>query len=214
MIRPSAGALLLALLASAPASSQEAGAPPAGLVQPPAEPFGFQMGMPAARLRGLGAEQTRENPHFYELRRAPNPHPEFESYLLVVGPTQGLCKVIAVGRDIPSNVFGDAVRARFEQLKGSLQSKYGTPTDVFDYVRVGSLWEEPEDFMMSLVREDRRLVGYWEAESNPTVPPNLVSIWLEAKALTLQEGYLTLNYEFANLRECQAEIQRASSDPL
>lgn len=199
---------------SEPATQSSAVQQRTGLAAPPAEPFGFQMGMSAARLRSMGARPAEGQSHMYEIENAPNPHNEFEQYLLMASPTQGLCKVTAIGRNVETSAFGHQLRSRFDSMREALQGKYGEPGNVFDFVRSGSLWDEPQYFMMGLSRGDRSLIAFWGGEGNPMSSANLHAIGLSAKALRTTTGYLTLTYEFSNFGACQEEVQRSSSDPL
>lgn len=204
-----------ALLAAAPAAAQKpvvpAVAPATGTVQPPAAPFGFRMGMTLRELAAYGIRPVEGAAGVYTLTRAPNPQAEFESYGAVVSPTRGLCKVVGVGRDVRTSEFGDQVRAEFNRLETLLTNKYGQG-DRYDAVKDGSLWTEPQYWMMGLREGDRQLVTFWMTERGVDLPPNLSAIGLETKATTLNTAYLRLSYEFANFPDCRQEIEQRRSD--
>lgn len=59
-----------------------------------AQPFGIQAGTPLRQL-----EVIKEVGPFEYKVKAPRPHPEFESYVVIVTPGQGVCEVLGVGID-------------------------------------------------------------------------------------------------------------------
>jgi hypothetical protein len=182
-----------------------------GIVRPPATPFGLRMGLSVAELRRLGATPT-QSPGVYQMRTVPEPHRAFETYLVVASRVAGLCNIRAVGENITSNNFGEQLEGEFERLENALRSKYGAGRR-FDMLRSGSLWDEPRDWMMGLLRKDRTLETYWLPDS-ATLPEDLAGINLEAHALSSTEGYVSLAYELTNFSRCKAELQAAASDPL
>src|SRR5262245_32212432 len=84
-----------------------------------AMPFGLQMGMTKAQL-GLVESARPVAPGMYKLTTVPKPHPEFESYLVQVAPTTGLCFVKAIGKDISTNVYGSDLKRKYEDMRDQL----------------------------------------------------------------------------------------------
>src|ERR1039458_5963906 len=157
------------------------------------EPFGFKAGMTKAQITGgLGESVQQDNGDMLVLTSAPKPHPDFKYYLLCVSPSMGLAKVSAVSKDIESNSFGGALKEKFEETRKALENKYGKATTVVDGLREGSIWNEPEDWMMGLANEERRLNAIWKHAAG-------VGIALLAGASSSSEGNLTVQYEFTSL---------------
>lgn len=201
-----------ALLAAAPVRGQAGAAQPrpTGTVQPPATPFGFRMGMTLRELALYGVRPAEGAPGVYTLARAPNPQSEFESYGAVMSPTRGLCKVVGIGRDVPTSDFGDQIRAAFASLSTLLENKYG-PGENYDQVNEGSIWSAPRYWMMALRQGDRQLFTVWMADRGADLPPNLSGIALETKVTTRGVAYLRLSYEFATFDTCQQELEQSRS---
>src|SRR5690242_8473129 len=81
-------------------------------------PFGFERGMTLAQLSSLLGNNTlvkSSKPYMWQTTAAPKPHPSFESYLLIISPTDGLLKVIASGLTVDTSDSGTEVRQAFEQ---------------------------------------------------------------------------------------------------
>jgi hypothetical protein len=184
-----------------------AAAPPAAPLQRPApptpvgtatasqqiEPFGFKAGMTKAQITALLGESVKQdNGDLLVLTSAPKPHPDFECYLVCVSASKGLAKVSAVSKDIESNSFGGPLKEKFAETRKALESKYGKATTVVDGLLDGSIWDEPEDWMMGLANEERTLNALWEQLAG-------VGIALLAGASSSSQGNLTVQYEFTSL---------------
>jgi hypothetical protein len=158
-------------------------------------PFGLRRGMTqdqVTQIVGKGAVKDTKGDTL-RLLTVPKPHPAFEFYSLIFSPTDGLLKIIAYGNDIRTNGFGEAVRSSFTEIRNALSQTYQKPDVDLDFVRAGSIWKEPEDWMMALLKEERDLASAWEKRP---LPNHINDIVLEAKALSQEKGYILLTYEF------------------
>ena len=63
-----------------------------------------------------------------DVTTAPKPHPVFESYVLTFSADKGLLAVSALGKDVPTNVFGEEVHSQFLELRAALSKIYGDPS--------------------------------------------------------------------------------------
>ncbi len=162
-----------------------------------ASAFGFKAGMTKAQIVAIVGTKalTKVEGDMYTFSTAPTPHPEFEEYLCIISPEKGLLKVIALSKDIETNRFGEAVKEKFEQIQAGITKTYGNG-DSFDRLEDGSLWTDPQDWMMGLLKKDRELVTYWKLT---TPQDHITIIALEAKALSMEKGYISLVYEFEGL---------------
>ena len=63
-------------------------------------PFGFERGMAREQITKLvGGKPAKTNSDIvWETDKSPIPNSHFESFTLFISPTQGLLKVIAIGR--------------------------------------------------------------------------------------------------------------------
>jgi hypothetical protein len=200
-------AVALALLASAGeiARSQSAADPPSG-------PFGLSEGLTLAQLRGFGAlVPVKGMAAVYTAPTVPKPHRDFDHYILAVGSKVGLCKVVAIGKDIESSSFGDELRTAFATTREALGAKYGN-SKLYDYLQEGSIWNEGRDWMMGLAKKERTLSAFWSADEQSTLTGHVRNIELEARSLGTSRGYLTLSYEFDNFDACKAEMDKQNND--
>jgi hypothetical protein len=126
------------------------------------------------------------------LTTVPKSHRAFELYSLTFSPKDGLLKIIAYGKDITTNGFGNAVHDYFIEIRDALSHTYGQPDITIDDVKSGSIWTEPQDWMIGLRKEERELATSW----GKSLPNRIYGIVLEAKALSSEKGYLVLSYEF------------------
>ena len=141
--------------------------------------------------------QDREDPEWWLVREPSNPK-DVAQVRFCVTPEEGLLKIAFVWI-IETNVYGDSVQKKFNELHDILAKKYGKG-EKLDYLKSDSIWNEPKDWMMGLLKEERVLVWIQRdfADSNKW---NLNTIGLQAKALRRDQGGLMLQYEFQGFSE-------------
>ncbi|MYD85730.1 MAG: hypothetical protein F4Y14_05840 [Acidobacteria bacterium] len=172
-------------------------------------PFGLAMGTPKDRFE----LESSETPGMFFLKDVPKPHSAFDLYILQFGPESGLCLVKGVGKDVSTNSFGTQLRSAFDDLRERLETAYGSH-ETIDFVRSGSLWDEPQYFMMGLLKQERLLAARWEQKQGSALKNNLETVLLMAKAASQDNGYLILEYYFENYDACTEELTRAEDDAL
>ncbi|MDQ8869225.1 hypothetical protein RFI05_18510 [Acinetobacter baumannii] len=91
--------------------------------------------------------------------------------------------------------------SEFDSVKGGLTAKYGAPNGDYNFLRSKSIWNQPNEWMMGLYKEERTLAATWEPEE----PNGVKNIILKAKAKSTNEGYITVAYEFFNTESCYKE---------
>ena len=115
-------------------------------------PFGLSLGM---KLEDFSEFMPVEvAPFKYRLDKPPKPHPAFEFYILQIAPESGLSWIKAIGNDIPTNGFGNSINSAFLEMEGKLKNTYGK-CERTDLLLQGSIWNEPQDWMMALVANGR-----------------------------------------------------------
>ena len=77
--------------------------------------------------------------------------------------THGLCQINAFGKAIETNKNGHALKINFDDYVERLRKKHGKGTR-HDFLVKGSIWDRPQDFMMSLVKDERYLMYSWESK--------------------------------------------------
>ena len=110
-------------------------------------------------------------------------------------------KFRGIGVTVRSSSHGVEMRRAFDDLAAMVGDTYGEYEEA-DFLLRGSIWDEPEDWMMALRQNERQLQAVW---SGPALPNGVSSIILGASALSGSEGYLVLQYSFENEQLCDAE---------
>ena len=170
-------------------------------------PFGLHMGMTKAELERVAGPLERMKTGLYKATHVPKPHERFETYYLVMSPSFGLCQIWVTGVSIKTSGFGTQLHEEFETIKAAMASKYGAPTINLDGVPEGSLWTEPQYWMMGLLQHDRTLKAAWE-----NLGGDLEVIFLDTTALSTDEGWLKLSYHFKNSDKCVDELRKTTNE--
>jgi hypothetical protein len=174
-----------------------------------AGPFGFERGMTLAQI----GEAKKIGPGMYQVTEVPKPHSAFESYVVQIGPTTGLCWIKGIGTTVQTGAYGTQLQAGFHEMKEKLAAIYGVAR-VNDTLNDGSIWNEPRDWMMGLVKKERRLAAIWSTDRNKTFPAEFKTVGLFANALDGEQGFLTVEYAFSNEDACEAEIAKTEDSSL
>lgn len=161
-----------------------------------ANTFGFYAGETRDQIiAAIGKDNVlKQSGDILEVAASPKPDPNFDSFLLIVGPQQGLVKIIATGKDIDGDPAGHAMKEQFNALKTTLGAGYGEPSDNFDFLDVKAKHRSPNQFMLSLTDTERTLAVYWTKKDFGN---QITSISLNGNGLGNEKGYLSLEYEFA-----------------
>jgi hypothetical protein len=175
-----------------------------------AGPFGLSMGMHKSDIKEI--EKTG-NPLTYRTDNVPNPSSKFETYVLQIGESCGLCAIKAVSDIIDTNRYGTKLKRKFDTLHELLSDKYGNNKKQ-DFLMPGSIWDEPEDFMSGLTKNERYLRAFWDEEENSNLPDNIKSIILSAEGLSREKGAIIIQYRFINSSQCQKELDRMDEEAL
>ena len=120
-------------------------------------------------------------------------HSLFDDLIVYWLPTTGVCKVEGIHNVSRPDAYGDAHREAHDRFSGYVESKYGRPSDAFNFLREGSPWEKPRDWLDGLRANERTLVNYWIAKDGASLPVALNSISVEAN-----EHAIVVRYEFEN----------------
>lgn len=191
-----------------PSASSPAAGTPSKISIPPADgPLGLAAGLNASEIEGMSGTTLTlidETQSLYSLERTPKPNNAFERFALVISPTAGLCQIRAIGKSIDTNAYGHQLQSSFEEMREALTSVYGRP-ETYDRLMNGSLWKNPDNWMMGLYKKDRILMAEWNSTTSSPLKNNLSSITMEARAPEIDEGYFVLQYDFTNNSICEAE---------
>jgi len=192
----------------APEGPSAAGQPGGRAVKPALRdgPFGLQGGMTLDELRALGKiERKPGEASWYEWFPL-HPHPAFDEYLLMVGSTDGLCKIAAFGPSIPTSPSGKELKAAFDKVDRELQARYG-PRDRRELGKPGRTWDASTQWMVGLLKKELQYASLWGGAAVPlrNKAGHLDWFALDAHAESRESGYLSLIFGFDNLKRCEDE---------
>jgi hypothetical protein len=158
-------------------------------------PFGFEAGMTKEQIiQIVGNDAIKETSgDTIILANAPEAHHDFESYALKISPENGLVKILAVGKNINTNGFGNELKSAYKSIKTALANIYGRPNHEWDLLVNGSIWTGPDDWMDGLLKKERILACGW---IDMPLPNRIQGMRLDAAARSKEIGYLYLTYEF------------------
>lgn len=173
-----------------------------------AGPFGVEMGWFPLDFENAGialTEFSKSNNITSYYFTPKDSHPSFARYIVRIDSQYGTYDINAKTDSIESSSFGTAVKNEFEEIKDQLAMKYGKPQEL-DFLMPGSIWKEPEDWMMSLYKEERYLFSFWEEDQNN---PN--TIGLEAIASDRDSAFLELTYQSPQTHEIIERSKKAKA---
>ena len=171
-------------------------------------PFGVTPGAPISSLTVLEEVET-----YKYLVTVPKPHQEFELFIVKATPNAGICQINAAGKDHENDAYGTSVLTAFDTLKSQLESRYGVAQDN-TFMRSGALWTEADEWVMSILQNERSQQFEWENVALPDADIGISEILLNVSALSSSTSYIALQYRFGNYTECEREINEASQNTL
>ncbi len=181
----------------------------------PTGPFGFQRGMTREQIINLVGKDAVDTKHsqdeFLHVTAVPKPNRAFDSYLMVVSPTEGLLRLVAFGVAVKSGDNGAELRAAFDAVVAGVSQKYGAPKSTHDTC-TGSDVEcsNAQFWMMSLEKKNRSLTSIWVLTQQPI--NSVTAIEVEVHPLTMSQGLITVSYEFEGFSQYFAAKQAKEND--
>lgn len=134
-----------------------------------------------------------------------NPFPKLS---LLISKKYGLIRIIGFTAPKQTNIYGDKLKEEFSSFYDMLSKKYGEGTK-FDNLKSGSIWNEPQDYMYSLVKGERDLECYWVPGYGATFnTPDLESIILKIVIIDKNNYFLGLKYELINFTKYAEELNK------
>lgn len=174
-----------------------------------AGPFGLEMGWTKQDLIENNVEILVDDGNSLMVE-PPSPHSSFDAYLLSINSEYGLYSIFAISDSISTSENGRQFLSEYNHIKEQLISSYGDPTKDINFLSYGSIWDEPQDFMMSLITQDRLLGCIWELdEDNGNMTVSLIP-----RAESLSSGYLAIIYRSSNYDEIQASEEAKEASVL
>ena len=174
-----------------------AGATAAFAQESPSEvqaPFGLEWGASLSDFPGLTNCQTNQAVTYCTTISVPKTLSDAENHELFFDDKEGLVKVRYISKDITDDLFGDKGKARFNELKSALSSKY-PKAEKKDLIGMHlTLYKDPDEFYECL-RYHGCGVYVW------SLKPGKGTITLVMEGLSRGKGYLYLSYESPKWRD-------------
>lgn len=143
----------------------------------------------------------------------PKPHSAFESYLVKASDEHGICWVKGIGKDISDNGYGTSTKNKYVELRELLIKAYGEPSAKLENLIPGSIWDDGNEFLMSLRQKERYHISQWE-DLQISSKPQLNDIFLSIKATSGSTGYVNLEYYSKAYDSCNNAVKEIGSDSL
>ena len=170
--------------------------------------FGFEEGMTYNEVKNQSINIIHEaqinNLTLIQVEPKKN-HIEFNDYILIIDEDYGLVKIIAETSHIETNRYGQQLTNTLNSITQSLSNKYGSEIAI-DSLYENSIWEQPESYMMSLVKQERTLGNYWITNDS--------YIYIEATGISTNEGKITLTYEYYDFEKALEKYTNLESQIL
>ena len=156
------------------------------------QPFGFSKGMTYEELKSIDPEIINQSDDLY-IVKPPKPSPLFDLYAVRVHKIGGLYYVKALS-EIDTNIYGMNLKSSYNKIVDGVIDKYGEPEGNIDMLLPGSIWDEPQDYMMSLLKEERYVITEWNSLALKDF--GLKKILMNMSAFSKNDGVITLGYYF------------------
>lgn len=174
-------------------------------------PFGLDMGMSLDELSKkmeLKPHGNEKQNYVFNATTVPNPHPDFNRYVLVISPEHGLCSIAAVSNPVKTD-GGMEVRNRFSDIEEELSAKYGPPKRRESLVSTSRNYVAQDwflgmqDWLYGMQSNERVYRSRWFDKNLDSF--NLKSIQLNAEPSSgNRAASMELIYHFKNLDQCKA----------
>ena len=174
-----------------------------------AGPFGLEMGKKFEDYPSVTFKKMEGTS--YQVINIPIPNRLMSAYLVAYTEKTGICFIKAVSKNITTSQYGTELNTQYNSISDALTKKYlGAYTkEKNNFLQSGSIWNEPRDYMMALVKKERYMITSWEAKSNSS---DVAEIFLAQKALSQEEGYLILEYYGRGWDYCQKETKKDDAE--
>ncbi len=156
-----------------------------------------------------------EGPGLYTLGSVPSPYPNVEMYQVVNTEGHGTCKIILVSNDLTPDAYGLETKSTVDGVADDLSTRYGKPTDSYDFLSPGSIWSDPKDWYDGIRQNERHYAHTWTRRdgADQKVWRGVESILLEVKS-NGPNPYWRIVYEFDNFGSCQNDMKQSKAKSL
>ena len=133
---------------------------------------------------------------------APSPFPEFQVYAVTFHDSTGVCNIWAVGKTYEDDEWGIAVKSSYEKLITTLSKKYGSVRRE-EFLQPGSLWDEPDEFSMSIDKNQRSHKAIWDIKTEEPTRTSKIILNVSAE---WPDTNLDILYESSDSSKCERAL--------
>lgn len=170
----------------------------------PAGPFGFELD--SFNPESYDCAQIQGS--FYRCANPPKKHPDIERYIVQFIPGIGACFIKGISVDISDSRYGYNTRSAIDGIYDQLKGKYGD-AEKFDFLRSGSVWDEPEDWMMGLTEDERVYAYMWKL---PSPIDGISSLGIFANGLGSDTAFWSVEFSTPKSATCDATDAKNEAD--
>lgn len=171
-------------------------------------PFGIDMGQSP---KSLDVKPLKAG--WFTVVSPPKPHQFFPEVIVQATDSNGVCFVKGVSETVQTDRHGALAMSEAEKIKSQLDRKYGQ-ADETAYLMPGTLWDEPEDWTMGLLKKERFQYWEWKQKNNSAAWKNLNSISLLINAASTDVVVISVEYYFKNSSICDEELEKGEAEAL
>jgi len=150
---------------------------------------------------------------YFRVSTPPKPHSSFETYAVKYHTETGVCFITALSKTFENDKYGTQAKTEYDKLVAALDRKYGPEGDRWEELKAEALWDDADEFAMSLLEGDRNHARWFLPSADSKNEFNYVQI--EINAIDSSKTYIKLDYNNRILNEdCTAKISEADNDSL
>jgi len=129
----------------------------------------------------------------------PKPHSMFTTYIAKFDQNDKIIRIVAGSEPTTLSVYGTEIKRKYQIVKESLEKKYNE-SESYNYLKQGSIWNEPKDFSIALFKREYIIYSFWDFDQG-----EIVSIWLRIAMLNRNDGMIVLTYDLKGSKEFSEE---------
>lgn len=163
-------------------------------------PFGVSMGQDPASIATCKVDST--NPGFCKCDRLPKHLDMMWRYLLKSHPSTGVCLIRGMTDVIDTNRHGTQIISKINEIADVIETAYGKSESI-DILPKGSLWDEPQYWTMSILKEERFYGKKW----TKTPVADIADVYVVPRMVQPTIGAVMIEVRFKNSEDCNAAIK-------
>ena len=173
-------------------------------------PFGFDITKEPSEYSFCSKHNSKK--YWYVCTTAPKLHPEFEAYYIQYIKGIGGCIIKGLGETIRNDSYGISTKKKVDVIVKQIAKKYNRETKKFDFLLPSSIWDDVDDWMMGIAKEQRLYAYFWETKDGFKPIEAVSRIVVAAQAVANDAGYVAVEFGLTNEATCKKEIEKDGQD--